>query len=69
MILDEYSREMTSDEFFEKIKATLYKTPELYDSESYYRDFPQYKTELTDYFLKDEHQSEDGLRYTTNEFS
>ena len=69
VILDEYSKVFTPDEFFEKIKGVLYKRDDLYDGPTYFKDFPQHKNSLTMNFLRSEHKSLDGLRYTTEDFS
>ena len=66
IILDEYSTVYTPDEFFKTIGPTLYKKKGLYDSKSFYEEYPSSRSHLFD---DREHTSQDGLRYTTDDFS
>ena len=69
MIADEYGSILTPDEFFEEIKHILYKTDDLYDNHSYAKDPTREHSQWDSYYLSHEHTSEDGLRWTFDEFS
>ena len=69
IIADEYGKVLTPDEFLEEIKPVLYKTDDLYDDHSYAADPTQVHSQWEPYFLSQQHTSEDGLRWTFDEFS
>ena len=68
-IIDEYGEKFTFDEFFKKIGWKLYKTDELYDLTSYYDHLDAVGEHYSRFGEDREWTSEDGLRFTKDEFS
>ena len=68
-IIDEYGDEFTFDEFFKKIGHKIYKTDDLYDLTSYYEHLEATGQQYYRFGEDREWTSEDGLRFTKDEFS